>query len=467
MKQKLSAFIFSFLLIAVWLAIPMQASAAATVSITSPSAGEELGKSFTVEGTATANSTIQVYINDAAEASTTADGSGNWSVDITNQTDGAKTIEARVTAVPEVYFSTFSGGADDIYVFDSSNDSQIAGSPFDVGEKLSYWDVNNDGSTVYGSDSTASSTYYELDVDAKTVTARTVAGATLGQPVLSPDGSRLYMVDSVNDEIVVINTSNHAVVNTISTAVALGTLMDIDPEGENLYVSGVDIYVVNLASEVLTTIDVTNGCTGGLRVDHAGDFLYCVASGSPGALLTVDLSTESQVGPGVNVGSGAVGLDDIAILPDDSKVYVANANDSSVSVYDVEAATITGTLAVGALVNGIEETSDGTKVYAVAAGNIFDAGQNGGMWVVDTSDDSVTQVFDTDDGSIAPIAYGDFIVEQTASTSVSATVVATSSSSDDGEQLADTGTPTALLIASSILLLSTGLFLRLRYRQIF
>lgn len=73
---------------------PLNAFAATTVSISSPTTGSsETGTSFTVSGTATPHRNITVEINGTVEGTTTSDSSGDWSVDVIGQSPGTKSIE--------------------------------------------------------------------------------------------------------------------------------------------------------------------------------------------------------------------------------------------------------------------------------------------------------------------------------------------------------------------------------------
>lgn len=95
MLKKLKLLILASFLVAPLILSPIRASAATTVSITSPTSGEEVtGTSFTVTGTATADRKITVSVNGDEVGTTTSDGSGDWSLEVTGQDAGAKTIEA-------------------------------------------------------------------------------------------------------------------------------------------------------------------------------------------------------------------------------------------------------------------------------------------------------------------------------------------------------------------------------------
>lgn len=111
MIKKLKLVILAALLITPFFLFPTGASAATTIAITSPSSSATVsGGNFTVSGTATANRKITVSINGTEVGTTTSNGSGSWSLDVTGQTAGSKTIEA--TATGEFMYSNILNTAD-------------------------------------------------------------------------------------------------------------------------------------------------------------------------------------------------------------------------------------------------------------------------------------------------------------------------------------------------------------------
>src|SRR5690606_8818427 len=137
----ITGFLLTFLLLGqIVLAAPP------TVTITSPAADASVGSDFTVSGTATANTTIQVRINNVLVDTATSDGSGQWLVDVSGQTEGSKTIEATATCSPLVYFTGINNSF--LYVFDAATNTQISGSPFTLPDSYAVYGVSPDGATA-------------------------------------------------------------------------------------------------------------------------------------------------------------------------------------------------------------------------------------------------------------------------------------------------------------------------------
>jgi Bacterial Ig-like domain/FG-GAP-like repeat len=72
-------------------------TAPAAPVISSPPEGGRVGSSFTVSGTAEPNSTVQLSEGTASKGSTTASGTGNWSILLSGITEGSHTYKAKAT----------------------------------------------------------------------------------------------------------------------------------------------------------------------------------------------------------------------------------------------------------------------------------------------------------------------------------------------------------------------------------
>ncbi len=145
MLKKLKLLVIASILAVPLIISPMQASAATTVAITSPTTGEEItGTSFTVTGTATADRLITVSVNGDEVGTTTSDGSGDWSLEVTDQDAGAKTI----TAVASAHYAYVTNGGDaTISVFDINTDQKV-GSNISSGVNQSNLVVRPDGTQM-------------------------------------------------------------------------------------------------------------------------------------------------------------------------------------------------------------------------------------------------------------------------------------------------------------------------------
>jgi YVTN family beta-propeller protein len=120
---------------------------------------------------------------------------------------------------------------------------------------------------------------------------------------VSPDGSKVYVSNSSNNTVNVINTATNAVSATIQVDTGPSGLC-ISPDGSKLYVVCMNDRTVNVISSATNKVTAT-----------------------------------------IPVGSGPHG---ISVSPDGSKIYVANMNDKTVSVITTATNKVTSKITVGA-----------------------------------------------------------------------------------------------------------------------
>jgi YVTN family beta-propeller protein len=142
----------------------------------------------------------------------------------------------------------------------------------------------------------------------------------------------------------VINTAN----NTVSTTIAVGT----NPYGISVSPDGSKVYVVNGNSNTVSVINtatntVTATITGfnrpyGISVSPNGSKIY-VANVLSNTVSVID-SVTNIITATITVGTEPNG---ISVSPDGSKVYVANQFSNTVSVINTATNTVSNTIAVG------------------------------------------------------------------------------------------------------------------------
>jgi YVTN family beta-propeller protein len=94
----------------------------------------------------------------------------------------------------------------------------------------------------------------------------------------------------------------------------------------------------------------------------------------------------------------------VAVTPDDSKVYIANSGDDTVSVINTGTNKVIGSIAVGSDPQGVSVTSDGRKVYVANEG---DGTVGGTVSIIDTATNTAESSMIT--VGKAPLAFGIFI----------------------------------------------------------
>ncbi|MCB9822656.1 YncE family protein [Candidatus Nomurabacteria bacterium] len=416
--------------------VPSSANAATTISITSPTSGSSTTSSaFTVTGTASPVRNITVKVNGTTVGVTTSDGSGNWSVNVTGQSAGTKTIEA-TASYQQLYVNSMNAGSltDSVMTKINPINNQPEGtfSLFSNGTPL-FWVPNGDFTKAYGAAGPLGSPYvYTIDLTNGIVSSFLMAGTSPNPnvPAYNQDYSKVYIPDSdnSNDIVHVYNTSTNAeigsgiavgncantaayrpttdevwvanacddtisVINSLSdtvtdthTLLGSGTCLYFTPDGSKLYAAqcgGTVIYEIDPATgTTVDTINMPSGAVGySLRMNSIGSKLY-IPNITSNQLDVLDTATNaiSQIAP---VGSGPIG---VTISPDDTKAYVTNADGaggfsgSSISVINLDTNSVTESISVAVAPSvgwfAPLDSSTTTVNFTLSSSSLANTGQN-------------------------------------------------------------------------------------------
>jgi YVTN family beta-propeller protein len=180
-----------------------------------------------------------------------------------------------------------------------------------------------------------------IDAATNTVIATIPLGYLPDGVAVSPDGTRIYVVNSDdNGTVSVIDAATNTVIATIPVGIM--------PDGVAVSPDGTRIYVTNLNSS------------------------YNPLSMSPspyinGTVSVIDTATNNIIAT-VPVWGWPKG---IAVSLDGSRIYVTNYNAGSVSVIDAATNTVIDNIPLGyAVTNGIAVSPDGTRIYVANGGNV-------------------------------------------------------------------------------------------------
>lgn len=170
--------------------------------------------------------------------------------------------------------------------------------------------------------------------------------------VVSPDGSRAYVTNSIGDTVSVIDTATYTVVATIG--------VDDAPIGAVFSPDGATVYVANLNDDSVSVIDtVTAGAQpNGVAVTPDGAILY-VANIGADTVSVADTATNT-VTDTIMVGDDPTWA---VVSLDGATLYVTNSADASVAVVDTATNTVIDTITVGNFPDGIALTPDGAAAY--------------------------------------------------------------------------------------------------------
>ena len=218
-----------------------------------------------------------------------------------------------------------------------------------------------------------------------------VGQGTIGLSLaISPNGSRLYAMNTESGNISVIDTSSDSVIGTISTC-SHPIWGVVSPDGNSLYVScnpssssqTIDyIDVVHdpsnptaATSSQITSSSIDNPI--GLAVSPDGSTLYVANHGSD---TVAAINTTSDAVSVVTVGENPLM---IALSPNGANAYVTDSASNEISVIDTSNMTTTANIPVGTYPEGIALSPSGKTAYVA---NL----ESGSVSVIDLSTNQLT-----------------------------------------------------------------------------
>ncbi|HVJ51584.1 MAG TPA: hypothetical protein VM689_03935 [Aliidongia sp.] len=228
--------------------------------------------------------------------------------------------------------------------------------------------VAPNGTTVYVAN-TGNQTVSVIDASQfpQVVTATiAIPGVFPSSVALTSDGRAGYVPNglSTTPQLTIFQTSNNAVLATVPLP---GTPQGIavNPASGNVYVAtGTttgQIAVFTSGGTSLNNISVGTNPLG-VAVTPDGSKIYvtqAVPSANPGTVTIINAGTNAVSGT-ISVGANPHG---IAVSPDGTKALIANTNSNSVTLISTATNTVINTIAVGNSPFGVSFTPDGTTAY--------------------------------------------------------------------------------------------------------
>lgn len=203
---------------------------------------------------------------------------------------------------------------------------------------------------------------------------------------ITPDGTRVYVCNSISNTVSAIDTATRSVVATISVGTQPQYAV-VTPDGGHVYVGNSGSNTVSVISTSSNTVVATvTGLNfpGALVVTPDGSHVYITNEGA--GTVSVITTSSNTVTATITVGTTPVG---IAITPNGAQVYVANNASNTVSVIDVATNTVTTTIDVPLEPYGVVVSPDGNTCYVSTP--------NSGLLVITTSTNVVTRTIAVSD----------------------------------------------------------------------
>jgi DNA-binding beta-propeller fold protein YncE len=257
------------------------------------------------------------------------------------------------------YIYTADDITDEIYVVDSTTDTQVAQIAAPAGSNIQSSAISTDGLHAYFAGEASSS------VMIVSTATNTLSGSfpVLGTPLsiaLSPDDTLLYVVSPFG--LTSYAVPSGVLQTTVPLGVSSSTSVVLTPDGTTAYVSdggaAHDVNVVNTVTHTLGTPIVAGSDPFFLAISPDGSTVYVVNDGDDTiqAISTATNTISSAVTPGSATGNFVV-----AVSPDGKNVYVTGSTDVAIMSADLSDSV---SIAAPGTKYGLVPSPDGKRLYA-------------------------------------------------------------------------------------------------------
>lgn len=221
--------------------------------------------------------------------------------------------------------------------------------------------VSPDGSKVYAVN-TGDDSVSVIDAAAGTAAVAIAVGRAPYGIALTPDGRTAYVANAGGNSVSVIDTRAQAVTATV----AVGEKpygVAVAPDEQRVYVTnqaGGSLSIIDCVGAIKSTITVGIAPTG-VAISADGTWAY-VVDNEAHALVVVDTAAGTVTNT-IPVGKHPA---QVAVTPDGEQAFVTNAGGGSVSVVDLATTAVTETLLVSDHPIGVAVGANGRFAYVTA-----------------------------------------------------------------------------------------------------
>ncbi len=197
----------------------------------------------------------------------------------------------------------------------------------------------------------------------------------------APSNSKIYVVNSGNNNVSVIDSRTNSVIATIPVG-NNPACMGINSAGTKGYVENdgdSTISIIDLNSNsVINTIPFSAGDCSGIVYNSTNNRFY-IAKHNNGPISVYDASTDTYI---TEIAITGV-LEDLALNPNGSKLYVAVRNvspNNNITIIDTASNTVSTSIPVSYEPTGVAINSTNTRIYVTGSDtnlvNVYDASTN-------------------------------------------------------------------------------------------
>jgi YVTN family beta-propeller protein/VCBS repeat-containing protein len=255
------------------------------------------------------------------------------------------------------YVTNMVDGVGNVSIIDTTTNTVVRNIP--VGGAPIRVALSLDGTRLYVT-GTAADTVAVVDTENFTVTPVTV-GSNPHDVAIHPDGTYAYVTNESSGTVSVIDVGSSTVIATFLVDDFLGDV-EFSPDGAYAYIVDIDeraVRVVDTNTRTLvTTVNGIGLSPHGMAVSPDGKRVY-VANTLDNTVSVIDTDLDAVVAT-VNVGDDPWG---VVASPDGTRVYVSNISGGTVSVIDAAVNTVVDEIQVGAAPRHMAISADGTHLY--------------------------------------------------------------------------------------------------------
>lgn len=213
-------------------------------------------------------------------------------------------------------------------------------------------------------------------------------------PVVTPDGTRVYVTNNSHDTVSVIDTLTNTVVDTIIVGQSPWGIA-ITPDGTRAYVANRSGTISVIDTSTNTVIATITDSAGPLGIVLTPDGARAYVSNALGSVSVVDTSTNTIVTdipvtdfPVPGFGFPAFNLVAIAITPDGTRAYVVSNSTAKTYVISTVSNTVIATIRTdpGSPLS-IAISPDGTRAYTATVATAGNIGAH--VAVIDTATNTI------------------------------------------------------------------------------
>jgi len=233
-----------------------------------------------------------------------------------------------------------------------------------------------DGSKFYLTTTGASGgVVYEFTTSSYTLTASIAVGNGSSYLCMKPDETRLYVLNTTDSTMSVINTSGMTIVTTITGFAASSTMLAILEDGTKVFVAGATygggVDVVLTSANTRSNIAKASYRWDGIAVNHASTRVYVGGgTGTVGGAMVINATTNAEV---TTVTYSSSDLSGVGVSPDDTYWFLGLYGGSALRVYAQAANTLDYTITGLASFQSHYQawTPDGSRMWVLDGTNLY------------------------------------------------------------------------------------------------